>query len=56
MIHLRAVPRANSAALQIIRTETTTRLRNELAEEKQDRHMPRHFKARELFRKQGEIA
>lgn len=55
-IHLRRVPASYDAALQIIRKETTTRLRNELAEERQDSHMPRHFKAREQFRKTGETA
>lgn len=56
MIHLRRVPTSYNAALQIIRTETHTRLRNEIAEEKLDAKLPRHFKARELFRKTGEMA
>lgn len=55
-LHLRRVPPAYDAALKIIKADTTRRLQNEIAETRMDSRLPRHFHARENFRKTGETA
>lgn len=61
MIHLRPTPahprkRCDTRALRNARAEIHRQLRAEIDEIKMDARMPRHFLAREHFRKFGETA
>ena len=51
-IHFRPV----RETIEKLRDEMTKRLRDEIAEDRLDARMPRHFKEREYFRKHGEVA
>ena len=53
MIHLRPLP--SRYMIDKIKRETTQRLKDEIAEQKMDSRLPRHFQEREHFRRTGEI-
>lgn len=57
-LHLRPIPKgprrkADTRALCEARARIHTDLKSELAEQEMDRHMPRHFNARQQYRQHG---